>query len=159
MVNKYENALRSLITIILGGSDKTDFKLTKERVDNALNKREIELKKYKGVLVEDRIIYYTEFYDLGVIINKNWELFKPALHDKKEFETFFSKVEDFRNTLSHGRDLLSFQTALLEGILGTLKSQIVLFHNESMDKDDYFIKIMSAQDSLGNTSKDNSMVN
>lgn len=149
MIQQYENSLRSIISLILGESDTADFKVSPDRIEKWKEKREIEKKKYNGVLVEARIIYYSDFYDLETIILKHWEKFKDVFDDKKRFEVLFKEVENFRNTLSHGRELLPYQEEFLKGIVGDLKTKIVLFHNKNMNVDDYFIKILKVSDNIG----------
>lgn len=99
--------------------------------------------------LEDRLIYYSDFYDLGGIILKRWELFKPILHNKKRFDVFFSEVERFRNTIAHGRHLTSSQESLLQGIVTDLKNQITIHHNRNEMKEDYFIQIIRVSDNFG----------
>jgi hypothetical protein len=155
MIQQYENSLRSLISLMLGESDITDFKVSSDRIEKWKEKREIEKKKYNGVLSEVRIIYYSDFYDLGTIVSKHWAKFKDVLDDKKRFEVLFDEVQNFRNTLSHGRELLPYQEEFLKGIVGDLKTKIILFHNKNMNVDDYFIKILKISDNLGNIWDDN----
>lgn len=150
MIQQYENSLRSIISLILGESDNTDFKVSPDRIEKWKEKREIEKKKYNSVLSEVRIIYYSDFYDLETIVLKQWEKFKDLFVDKKRFEVLFKEVENFRNTLSHGRELLPYQEEFLKGIVGDLKTKIVIFHNKNMNADDYFIKLLKVSDSIGN---------
>ncbi len=150
MIQEYENLLRTIITNVLGSVDETDFKVTSERIDKWKEKREIEKKKFDGILLEPRILYYSDFYDLSIIISKNWERFQPIFNDKKRFDILFSEIETFRNTISHGRQLLPYQQHLLEGIVGDLKTKLVIHHNKNMNSDDYFIKLLKISDSLGN---------
>jgi hypothetical protein len=72
MITEFENNLRRIICSILGDHDDVDFGVTLERIAIWKEKREIEQKKSKGILLESRIIYYSDFYDLYEIINKNW---------------------------------------------------------------------------------------
>jgi hypothetical protein len=73
MIQEYENLLRSIISNTLGIVDETDFKVSPERIVKWKDKREEELKKFDGILSEKRLIYYSDFYDLGNIISKNWD--------------------------------------------------------------------------------------
>lgn len=150
MTNEYENTLRIIISNILGFDDDTDFGIPEDRKKSWLEKREVERKKYRGIIGENRLIFYSEFYDLKTIIFKHWEKFKPILKDKKRFEVFFEEVQKFRNTTAHGRTLYLYQENLLKGIIYDLKLQLVLYHDKNMNVDDYFLKILKASDSLGN---------
>lgn len=151
MIKEYENLLRTIISITVGSKDETDFGVTNDRIEKWVEKREAEKNKYKEILLEPRIIYYSDFYDLKNIISKKWELIKPILNDKKRFEIFFDEVEKFRNTEAHGRELLTYQKDLLNGIVNDLKTQLVIHHNKNMNADDYFIKLLKVSDSIGNT--------
>lgn len=157
MIQEYENLLRTLISNVLGSADETDFKVTSDRNDKWKEKREIEKKKFDGILTETRILYYSDFYDLSVIISKNWESFKQIFDDKKRFDVLFAEIETFRNTISHGRQLLPYQQHLLEGIVGDLKTKLVTHHSKNMNTDDYFIKLLKISDSLGNYWDSNSL--
>lgn len=150
MVNEYENALRRLVLQIIGDKDSSPYKVSEDRILKWKEKRETELKKNNGILFEKRLLYYSDFYDLKTIINKNWELFLPILNDKKRFEVFFSEIESFRNTIAHGRNITFSQEFLLKGILSDLKNSITIYHNKNQMKDDYFIEIIRICDNLGN---------
>lgn len=150
MTNEYENALRRLIIQIIGAEDSSPFKVTEDRIAKWKEKRETEIKKNKGISYENRIIYYSDFYDLYTIIDKNWNLFLPILYSKRRFEVFFSEIETYRNTVAHGRNLTSSQEHLLKGIVSDLKNMITIYHNKNEMKEDYFIRISKVSDNLGN---------
>lgn len=150
MTIEFENTLRKLILHILKG-DFNNYKVSEQRIENWKEKQEIEKKKYKGILLEKRLIFYSDFYDLKSIISKNWDSFKPILDDKKRFEVFFAEVEKFRNTLSHGRTLTLSQEQLLNGITSDLKNLITIYHNKNEMKEDFFVRLISVSDNLGNT--------
>ncbi len=150
MTEEYENVLRQLIIQLIGDEDSAAYGISEDRVAKWKEKREIELKKHKGIQAENRLLYYSDFYDLKTIIFKNWELFLPILANKKRFEVFFDEVEKFRNTISHGRNLTSSQISLLSGIVADLKNLITIYHNKNETKEDYFIQLIRISDSLGN---------
>jgi len=150
MTIEYENSLRRLIIKLIGEKDDAPFKISEDRINKWKEKREIELKKNKGILIENRILYYSDFYDLNTIISKNWELFAPILLNKKRFEIFFNEIELFRNSVAHGRTLTLSQDNLLSGITSDLKNLITVYHNKNEMKDDFFIQIIRVSDNLGN---------
>ncbi|WP_159523929.1 hypothetical protein [Sunxiuqinia indica] len=154
MTTEYENTLRLLIITKIGDDDNASYKVSDERISKWKEKREIELKKNKGILSENRIIYYSDFYDLKTIIFKNWEIFLPILKNKKRFEIFHDEIENFRNSVAHGRNLTLSQEYLLKGITSDLKNQITIYHNKNEMKDDFFIEIIRITDNLGNTWSD-----
>ena len=149
MITEYENSLRRIILLIL--EDKiNNYRISPERITIWTEKREIARKKFKETLREERLIYYSDFYDLKNIINKNWEKFLPILLHKKRFEIFYEEMELYRNEVSHGRDLTTSQMNLMNGIVNDLKTLITIYHNKNQMKDDYFIKILKISDNIGN---------
>ncbi len=84
--------MRRLIISILGSKDSSNYKVSDERITKWKEKREIEIKKNRGISFENRLIYYSDFYDLRTIISKNWESFLPILINKKRFEIFFQRL-------------------------------------------------------------------
>ena len=150
MTVEYENTLRRIVILILGGGDNADYKVTPERLEKWKEKREIENKKYKGGNPEQRIIYYSDFFDLKPIIINNWQKFTVILGKQRQFESNFDQIETLRNTISHGRSIFPFQEALIKGITGALKSMLVKYHNQNMKVEDHFIRILKMSDNLGN---------
>lgn len=148
MINDYENLLRDIIINQLG-LDSLVYKVTPERIKIWNEKKDIESKRKIG-LFEERIIFYSDFYDLKTIITKNWELFLPIFLNKKRFEIFFEEVEKYRNSIAHGRPLLKSQLLLLEGILLDQKNLKTIYHNKDEMKEDYFIRINRITDNIGN---------
>ncbi|QXP55185.1 hypothetical protein H0I25_14000 [Cellulophaga sp. HaHa_2_95] len=151
MIIEYENTLRKLITSVIGFNDNTDYKVSSERLNKWKEKRDIESKKNNGILFESRIIFFSDFYDLKTIIDKNWELFLPILNEKKRFSVFFKEIEQYRNTVAHGRKLIKSQEDLLSGILMDLKNSITQYHNRNEKMDDYFIEIIKVSDNIGSS--------
>jgi len=149
MIHEYENTLRRLIIEIIGVEDNSPYKVTGDRIKKWKETRDTEAKSNHNILKEKRLIYYSEFYDLGNIIDKNWELFSPILKELKRFDVFFSEVESFRNTVAHGRNLTHSQESLLSGITSDLKNLITVYHNKNEMKDDFFIRIINVSDNLG----------
>lgn len=150
MIHEYEDTLRRLIIEVIGSEDSSPYKVSAERIKKWKETRDIELKSYNNVLAEPRLLYYSEFFDLCLIIDKNWELFLPILKEKKRFDVFFSEVESFRNTVAHGRNLTLSQENLLSGITSDLKHQITIYHNKNEMKDDFFMRIIKVNDNFGN---------
>lgn len=149
MINEYENLLRTIILEILG-ENPSEYKISDDRMSNWNEKKDIEVKKNKGICLENRLIYYSDFYDLKTIINKNWELFLPVFLNKKRFEVFFEELENYRNSVMHGRSLTKSQNLILEGILLDQKNLKTIYHNKNKMKEDYFIQITKVSDNIGN---------
>lgn len=149
MVNDFENTLRTLILLFLS-NEPDNYKISNERIEKWIEKRNLETKKKKGVNSENRLIYYSDFYDIETIINKNWNIFKEVFIDKKRFDVFFKEVSNYRNIIAHGRSLHRSQELLLEGILLDFKTLITVYHNKNKMVDDYYISILKISDNLGN---------
>lgn len=150
MTIEYENTLRTIISLVLGDNDNAKFGISLDRINIWKDKREIEKQKNNGILIESRLIYFSDFYDLKNIVHKSWDSFKEILLKKKIFEANFDQIESLRNTVSHGRKLITFQEHLIAGITGDLKSNLVKYYNKNMNADDYFIRVLNISDSLGN---------
>jgi hypothetical protein len=148
MINEFENILREIIIYKLG-LNPISYNITQDRIEKWNEKNKIDNKRNPNIK-ENRIIYYSDFYDLKTIILKNWEVFLPVFLDKKRFEVFFDELERYKNTIAHGRELLKSQKLLLEGILLDLKNIKAIYHNKNEMKDDYFIRINKVSDNLGN---------
>lgn len=148
MINEYENLLRNIILNFLG-ENADSYKISSDRIGKWKEKKEEDDKRSRGIK-EIRLVYYSDFYDLGTIIDKNWEIFSPLLEDKKRFNIFFKEVSNYRNTVAHGRQLTKSQTCLLEGILLDLKNLRTIYHNKNNMVEDFFISIDKISDNLGN---------
>ena len=96
-----ENTLRDFIEETLReklGSDWVDKSgVTPARVEKWKERMDEERRKLHGRGVEDRLLYYADFYDLPVIMKKHWHVFEPCFGKWKTMETYLDKLEDFRN--------------------------------------------------------------
>ena len=149
MIKQYENTLRKLIIDVLGDADNSDYLIAKDLLDKWITKRTIAKEDNNGFLFEKRIIFYADFEDLDLIIDKNWVNFSPILKDKKRFLVFFNEVIHFKKTIDKGRLLIQSQENLLSGIVMDLKNSITIYNNKNSLKDDYFIAINKISDNLG----------
>lgn len=148
MIQQYENALRDIISLILGDADNTDFKVPPERLEKWKSVRDKEKKQNKGILVENRILYYSDLFDLGTIISQNWDKFEVVFKEKDRFLAHFNEIKILRNTIMHGRDLLPYQEHFILFAVGDLKTKIINYHNRNMNIDDYFIRILRVSDNM-----------
>lgn len=153
-IQEYENSLRDLICLIMKKTYSNNWieklGVTNNRIELWQDKLDEEKKKFRDKISDDRILYYSDFYDLKKIITRNWVLFLPILKNKKRFEIFYSEIEKFRNSIAHGRVINKHDINLIDGICNDLKTQIVMFHNNNLSPDDYFIKILKVSDNYGN---------
>lgn len=150
MIKLYENTLKQIIVDVLGTSDETDYKIPNEVKDKWFEKRTFEKEKNDGFLFEKRIIFYADFFDLKTIIDKNWSKFENLFKNKERFIVFFNEVNQLKNILNLGGTLTKSQEELLSGIVTDLKNSYTIFTNKKNKINDYFIRINSVSDNLGN---------
>jgi hypothetical protein len=154
-LKEVENSLRDFITIVMTeekGEEWVDScGISPDRIIQWKERREIEKKKQKFGTPENRLLYFSDFYDLSNIINKNWnDTFKNALGEKKTVLLFLKILDDFRNPDAHRRELLPHQKHLIIGISGEIRNRIVLYRSKKETGEDYFPRIESVRDNLGN---------
>jgi len=154
ITTEYENILRILIILILekeyGSGYAKHFGVTSDRLEKWHKKRDEYHRKMKGTPTEQRLIYFADFYDIKKVVTSNWPLFKDIFFEKKRFELFFDEVQKCRNELAHGRELLKYQTNLIRGVVGELKTRLIQYRNKNITLDDFFLKIIKINDSIGN---------
>ncbi|UOQ97319.1 Swt1 family HEPN domain-containing protein [Hymenobacter sp. 5317J-9] len=152
-----ENVLRDYISAVLenkfGQEWVTKCGLPEDRIKKWGEKLEVEKKKQRYSTCDPRIIYYSDFYDLGNILGKNWELFKSAFGEKKELDVFLGILENCRNSNAHGRELLSYQKHLAIGIAGEIRNRITKFRSMEETGESYFPRLESVHDNYGNSWK------
>lgn len=154
-LKEVENSLRDFITTLMNeekGDDWIDScGISPDRIIQWKERREIEKKKQKFGTPENRLLYFSDFYDLSNIIDKNWnDKFKNALGEKKTVLLFLEILDDFRNPDAHRRELLPHQKHLIIGISGEIRNRIVLYRSKMETGEDYFPRIESVRDNLGN---------
>jgi hypothetical protein len=149
-----ENALRDFIAFILQQKLGTEWidksGVSQERIEIWKNRKDSEDKRQEAGAVEERLIYYADFYDLKTILHKNWGEFAPALGDWKTMEVWLTEFEKLRDPDAHRRELLPHQKHLVLGISGEISNRIVRYRSKQETTEDCFPRIESIRDSLGN---------
>jgi len=150
-----ENSLRDFISSVLSQSLGTDWVdkcgVSPERLAAWKERKVSEEKRQESGVVDERLIYYADFYDLKTIMKKHWSgEFSKALGDWKTFEVWLTELEKLRDPDAHRRELLQHQKHLAIGICGEIRSRIVRYRSKKETTDDCFPKIESARDNLGN---------
>ncbi|PKQ38694.1 MAG: hypothetical protein CVT59_00990 [Actinobacteria bacterium HGW-Actinobacteria-1] len=150
-----ENALRDFISAVLSRSLGSDWVVrcgvSPERLDRWAERRTAELSRQAGGAVEERLIYFADFYDLKTILKKHWAgEFSDVLGDWKTMDVYLSQLEYFRDPSAHGRDLLPHQRDLICGITGEIRGRIVRYRSKRETAQDCFPRFESVRDSLGN---------
>lgn len=151
-----ENSLRDFIIDVLsrklGRNWENISGVTAERIEKWRERKSIEAKNNAAVAIEDRLIYYADFYDIYTILDKNWNgEIKHALGDKKEIDIFLKQLDKFRNSDAHRRELFPHQKALVIGISGEIRTRIIRYRNKMENIEDFFPKLESIRDNLGNS--------
>jgi len=116
-----ENLLRDFIVVVLqkslGESWLDTCGVSGERINKWKERKTIEEKRQMSGVVEERLIYYADFYDLETILRKHWSgEFSKALGDWKTMEVWLSELENLRDPDAHRRELLPHQKHLILGI-------------------------------------------
>lgn len=150
-----ENAIRDLIYDLLSKRYKSEWEkhlgVTEKRLAIWKERQSVEKSRQKGGPIEERLLYYADFYDLWESLKKNWDVFSEALGDRKTVEVWLGELERLRDPNAHSRDLLPFQKHLILGIAGDVRARIVRYRSKMDSIDDYFPRIESARDSVGHS--------
>lgn len=148
-----ETDLRRVVQAVLGGTDNSTWirdVLAPGTVDDLNSRRKEEMERRAPAGVPQSLLAYTHFYELRKIIEKNWEKFAPVLGAKKEFVVLADIVEDYRNAPAHSRELLPHEVAMLQGIAGTIRTQVTVFLSTTSPDRKHYPIIEAARDSFGN---------
>lgn len=143
-----ENSLRDIISFALnikyGINWIDELKVSNDRKSIWKNKREEESKRLKGKLIDNRLIYFSDFYDLETIIKKHWEdVFKEVFYDKKQIEVLLDIISSYRVVIAHNRELLEHQKSLLVGASGMIRHMITEYKADRDNEDSYYPKFQN----------------
>ena len=150
-----ENALRDFIASVLtkkfGDEWIEKCGVTPDRIEVWQGRKAAEEKRQKFGVIEERLIYYADFYDLKTILKKHWaEEFAEPLGDWKTFEVWLDELSRLRDPDAHRRELLLHQKHLALGIAGEIRTRLVRYRSKQETSEDYFPRIESARDNYGN---------
>jgi hypothetical protein len=108
-----ENSLRDFIASVLekkiGGDWMSKCGVTAERLKQWQDRKTVEGKRQTGGVVEPRLIYYADFYDIKTILEKNWDKFSEAFGEWKTMRVYLNELETLRDPDAHRRELLPHQ--------------------------------------------------
>ena len=109
-----ENALRDFIADMLSKSFGQGWEekcgVSADRVEKWRERKKVEATRQETGVVDERLLYYADFYDLKNILKKHWSaIFSPALGDLKTFDVWLSELEKLRDPDAHRRELLPHQ--------------------------------------------------
>ncbi len=149
-----ENVLRDFIALALESEFGADWPaqcgVSAERIARWQERRGVEERRQAAGAVEERLLYYADFYDLRPILKKHWDKFAAALGDWKTMDVWLSELEKLRDPDAHRRELLPHQKALAVGISGEIRNRIIRFRSKLETAEDCFPRIECSRDSLGN---------
>lgn len=150
-----ENSLRDFIAVILraklGESWLANSGISPERLQKWEERKESEQRRQDSGVVEQRLLYYADFYDLRTILKKHWAgEFASAFGDWKTMEVWLTELEKLRDPDAHRRELLPHQKNLILGIAGEIRTRLVRYRSKNETSEDYYPRIESARDNLGN---------
>lgn len=154
-----ENSLRDFVSFALEARFGNDWVensgVSRSRIETWQNRKEVEAKRQQSGAVEERLIYYADFYDLRTILKKHWSDegigFSRALGGKwKTIEVFLEEMEKLRDPHAHQRELLPHQEQLILGLSGEIRNRIVRYRSEMETGEDYYPRLESLRDNLGN---------
>lgn len=152
-----ENSIRDFIAFVLKNRLGVEWEqkcgVTHERILKWQERRLTEAKRQLSGAIDERLIYYADFYDLKTILHKNWEHFSDALGEWKTIEVWLSEIEKLRDPEAHRRELLPHQKNLLIGVSGELRTRIVRYRSKMETSESYYPRIEFAADNLGNVCK------
>ena len=149
-----ENALRDHIAVVLskqlGDGWVEQCGVSEDRLERWRQRKEFESKRQEAGVVDERLIYYADFFDLRTILKKHWTHFAESLGDWKTMEVYLTELERLRDPDAHRRELLPHQKHLILGIGGEIRTRLVRHRSKQDTLEDYFPRFESARDSLGN---------
>ena len=151
-----ENSLRDFIASTLKDSQGedwiTDCGVSIDRIEKWKERKEIEVKRQDTGTVEERLIYYADFYDLRTILKKNWaDEFLKVFGEWKTLEVYLNILGKYRDVEAHRRELLPHQKDLVNGICGEIRNNLIRYRSKKETGEDYFPRIESVRDNFGNT--------
>jgi len=150
-----ENSLRDFIAVILreklGESWIENCGISSKKLEKWKGHREDEEKRQGSGVVEQRLIYYADFDDLRTILERHWlGEFSNAFGEWKRMEVFLNELKNLRDPDAHRRELMPHQKYLILGIAGDIRTRLVRYRSKKETSEDYYPRIESARDSLGN---------
>lgn len=146
-INLLETILRELVRSVLGEGWTVAGGLDLAKLEERHTE---EQKRRHGANVPVDLLEYTHLYELRKIITAEWAKFKPIFDDRKRFDVYLDRLEDFRNAPMHSRELLPFERDLLAGIAGEIRNLATIHRSQQAPDMTYYPSIESATDSFGN---------
>ncbi len=103
----------------------------------------------QGVIVTGDTLDYLYTRPAFDLIRDHWPAFEAMLGSQERIESLLSFVEDVRNTVAHGRELVTFERELVSGIAGYLTNLVALWESQSGSVAAHYPVITTIRDSFG----------
>ena len=149
-----ENSLRLIIERIGRDSFGDDylgrFGVSADVLRRWERSRAAEAQRRGAGILEQRLLYFSNMSELIAILRDNWPLFDPVFRQRDRTEVFLDKLRELRNPDAHNRELTDSEKSLIVGISGEIRTQVTRYLAERDSADEYFPRMESLRDSLGN---------
>ncbi len=150
-----ENSLRDFIAVILqrklGEQWIEKCGVTESRIETWRKRKLTEEKRQFPGSVEERLLYYADFYDIGTILEKHWSgEFSSAFGELRTMRVWLGEMERFRDPDAHRRELLPHQQHLVSGIAGEIRTRLISYRSKTDTSESYYPRMESVRDSVGN---------
>jgi hypothetical protein len=157
-LREVENSLRDFIAYALERRYGTNWiekcGASPLRVAKWRERKATEVKRQQAGAVEDRLLYYADFYDLSTILKTHWSDeavgFSDALGKWKTIEVFLDELEKLRDPHAHQRELMTHQKHLMLGLSGEIRNRLIRYRSKMETSEDYYPRLESVRDNLGN---------
>lgn len=150
-----ERALRHLLRSAIEHSERLTLAewAGQQRVSDWQERSDVEAKKRqsRGVAVTSTdLLDYSNLFDLIAMCQKEWNAVSPALGKSKEVLAILRRLDDVRNTIAHGRELVPFEVDLVAGIAGDIRNRVTIYMSSQDPAGGYYPRIESVSDEFGN---------
>lgn len=150
-----EQALRQLLRSVIARNEGLTLAAWAgaERVEQWTERSGVEAKKRqsRGVATTSiDLLDYSNLYDLIAMCEKDWNRVAAALGKGKEVLALLKRLDELRNTVAHGRQLVPFEVDLVAGIAGDIRNRVTIHMSAQDPSGEYFPRIESVTDEFGN---------
>src|SRR5665213_1856964 len=160
-INRLENALRDLIEEVLNRKYGADWE---NHLDCSPGRkaaweatRSEEQRTRGGILREQRILYYAEFYDLETLVRKHWDDgLGDCFGNQRQTLVYLEKLGSLRNSPAHAREVSPEEEALITGMVAELRQKMATYNakmrepSSAPSDSELYAHIVSVADNLGN---------
>jgi hypothetical protein len=99
------------------------------------------------------LLDYSDLFDLLTMSEEDWSRVAPALGKGKEVLSLLKRLDDLRNNVAHGRQLVPFEVHLFAGIAGDIRNRVTIYMSTQDPSGNNFPRIESVTDEFGNVLK------